>query len=51
MDGWGQMLMPNGAAVVGDTAFDVTYADGATEIHYVYMILNTSSVLLRQMVI
>jgi hypothetical protein len=40
-----------GAAVLGDTAFDVTYKDGATEIDYVYFLLNTSTVLLRQMVI
>jgi hypothetical protein len=29
----------------------VTYKDGATEIDYIYMALNTSTVLLRQMVI
>ena len=40
-----------GAAVLGDTAFDVTYKDGATEIDYIYFLLNTSTVLLRQMVI
>lgn len=51
MDGWGQMLYPNGAAVLGDTAFDVTYRDGATEIDYIHMVLNTSTVHLRQMVI
>lgn len=48
---WGTMLYPQGAAVVGDTAFDVTYRDGSTDIDYVYMLLNTSSVMLRQMVI
>lgn len=51
MDGWNTMLFPNGAALIGDTAFDVTYFDGATEIHYVYMILNTSTVMLRQQVV
>jgi hypothetical protein len=51
MDGWGTMLYTQGAAVVGDTCFDVTYEDGATQIQYVYMLLNTSTVLLRQMVI
>jgi hypothetical protein len=51
MDGWNTMLYPNGAAVLGDTAFDVTYKDGATEINYIYMVLNTSNVMLRQMVI
>jgi hypothetical protein len=30
------MLYPNGAAVIGDTAFDVTYKDGATEIDYIF---------------
>jgi len=51
MDGWTTMLYPNGGAVLGDTAFDVTYRDGATEIDYIYMVLNTSNVMLRQMVI
>jgi hypothetical protein len=50
-DGWNTMLYTQGAAILGDTSFDVTYKDGATEIVYVYMILNTSAVMLRQMVI
>ena len=28
MDGWTTMLYPQGAAVVGDTAFDVSFRDG-----------------------
>jgi hypothetical protein len=48
---WSTGLYPQGAAIVGDTAFDVVYKDGATEIYYVYFLLNTSQVLLRQMVI
>lgn len=51
MNGWNTMTYTQGAAVLGDTAFDVTYIDGATKITYVYMVLNTSTVLLRQMVI
>jgi hypothetical protein len=51
MDGWGTMLYPNGAAVLGDTAFDAHFDDGATVITYVYIILNTSAVMLRQMII
>jgi hypothetical protein len=50
-DGWGQFLHPNGAAILGDTAFDVTYTDGATSVPFIYMLLNTSTVLLRCMVI
>jgi len=50
-DGFGTMTYTQGAAVLGDTAFDVTYHDGALDITYVYMILNTSTVMLRQMVI
>ena len=42
---------PQGAAVVGDTAFDVSFREGNTEIVYIYMLLNTSAVSLRQMVI
>jgi len=48
---WSVMLYPQGAAAVGDTAFDVIYEDGATDIYYVYILLNSSNVLLRQMVI
>lgn len=51
MDGWTTQVYPGGAAVLGDTAFDVTYHDGATDITYVYYILNTSAIMLRQMVI
>lgn len=48
---WGTMLYPQGAAVVGDTSFDVIYQDGTTDIFYVYILLNSSNILLRQMVI
>jgi hypothetical protein len=51
MQPWGTATYTQGAAVLGDTAFDVTYKDGATEIDYIYFLLNTSTVLLRQMVI
>ena len=51
MQPWGTMTYTQGAALVGDTAFDVTYKDGSTEIDYIYMALNTSAVMLRQMVI
>lgn len=51
MDGWGAAITPGGAAVLGDTVFDVTYRDGATEIVYVHALLNTSTLHQRQMVI
>lgn len=51
MEGWTTMNYPNGAAIVGDTAFDAVYRDGATHVEYMYMVLNTSTVMLRQMVI
>ena len=50
-DGWSTMTYTQGAAIAGDTAFDVHYVDGATEVDYVYMLLNTSTVMLRAMVI
>lgn len=50
-DGWGTMTYTQGAAILGDTSFDVHYTDGGTEIDYVYMLLNTSTVMLRAMVI
>ena len=51
MDGWTTILYPQGAAIVGDTMFDVVYKDGATTVVYVYFLLNTSAIMLRQMVI
>lgn len=50
-DGWSTMTYTQGAAIAGDTSFDVHYVDGPTEIDYVYMVLNTSTVMLRAMVI
>jgi hypothetical protein len=50
-DGFSTMTYTQGAAVLGDTAFDITYTDGATKIVYLYMVLNTSTVVLRCMVI
>jgi len=50
-DGWTTMLYTQGSAVAGNTAFDIHYTDGATTISYIYMLLNTSTVMLRQMVI
>lgn len=51
MQPWSTMTYAQGAALLGDTAFDVTYKDGATEIDFIYMALNTSTVVLRQMTI
>lgn len=48
---WGTMLYPQGTAIVGDTAFDVIYEDGATDIYYVYMALNSITIQLRQQVV
>ena len=48
---WTTMLYPQATAIVGDTAFDVIYEDGATDIYYVYMLHNSSNILLRMMVI
>lgn len=51
VEGWGVTIYPAGTLVVGDTAFDITYRDGATEIVYIYNPLNSSTIMLRQMVI
>jgi hypothetical protein len=51
MDGWNTMPVVQGAAVVGDTCFDIEYKDGATEIVYIYMLMNSSTQMYRQMVI
>jgi len=50
-DGWSVMTYTQGAAIGGDTAFDVVYTVGATEIDYLYMVLNTSTVMLRAQVV
>lgn len=50
-DGWNTSLYPNSTAIVGNTAWEVIYTDGATTINYIYFMLNTSGVLVRQMVI
>jgi len=51
MDGWNVMTYPQAIAVIGDTVFDYTYTDGATTITWIYMMLNTSTVMLRCMII
>lgn len=51
MNGYSTMPALQGAAVLGDTAFDVDYIDGATTIKFLYMLLNTSTIMLRSMVI
>ena len=50
-DGWTTMTYTQGAAIAGDTMFDASYVDGATNITFVYMILNTSNIMLRCMVV
>jgi hypothetical protein len=51
MVGWCTMPYTQGTAVVGDTCFVVKYVDGATELTYIYMVLNGSTVMLRCLVI
>lgn len=51
MQPWSVMTYPQSTAVVGDTCFDATYKDGATEIDYIYLQLNSLTIVLRQMVI
>jgi hypothetical protein len=49
MVGWTQNVMPQGAAVLGDTAFDVVEPE--TGVRFNYMILNTSTLMMRCMVV
>jgi hypothetical protein len=51
MDPWSTNAYPSGTANVGDTAFDYVYKDGATSITFIYMLLNSSTVLMRTIVI
>lgn len=45
------MPVTQGAAVTGDTAFDVFYKDGSTVIRYIYILLNSSNLMYRMMII
>jgi hypothetical protein len=49
MVGFGTNVYPGGAAIVGDTAFDVVEPE--TGVRYLHMILNTSAIHMRCMVI
>lgn len=51
MDGLTMMNVVQSTAIVGDTAFDVVYKDGATSIPYLHMLMNTSTIHARMMVI
>jgi hypothetical protein len=51
VDGLSTMPAIQGAALLGDTAWDVEYKDGATVITYLYILGNTSQQVLRSMVI
>lgn len=48
---WGTWVYPQGTATVGNQAWTTLYIDGATSIGYVNMVLNSSTVTLRQMII
>lgn len=50
LDAWSTMTYPQGAAVAGDTAFDASFTDGSTLV-WIYMILNSTNIMLRQLVI
>jgi hypothetical protein len=49
LEGWTQNVYPSGAALVGDTAFDVV--DSVTGVRFIHMILNTSTIHMRCMVV
>jgi len=51
MEPWCTMIYTQSTAVTGNTGFLVIYTDGGTELKWVYMILNTSTVMLRCLVI
>lgn len=51
LEPWSNMIYPQGSGVPGELTFDVVFRDGATSIVFIYMILNSSNIMLRQMVI
>lgn len=50
MDGWHTRRFPDSTAIVGDSAFALSYVDGATRIWWLYQALNTSVEVYRAMV-
>lgn len=51
IDPWSTMVYPQGAALAGDRAFDISYTDGGTTIRWICSWLNTSTYVFRCMVI
>lgn len=49
MIGWGHNVYPGGAAVLGDTSFDVVEPESG--VRFIHMILNTSQIHMRCMVV
>jgi hypothetical protein len=49
--GWSTLIYPQGFGVVGDTAFDYSYVDGTTKLTWIYVILNSSTVMMRCLII
>lgn len=49
MAGWSTNVYAGGAAVVGDTAFDLY--EPSTGVRFIYMILNTSSIVMRCLIV
>lgn len=46
-----QLWYTQGAAVVGDKQFDITYTDGATTLTWLYQLTHTQTTLFRQLII
>jgi len=51
MDPWNTLTYPSGGTVYGDTAFDVIFKEGNTELRYIYVQLNGSNILMRCLII
>ena len=49
MVGWSVNVYPSGAAILGDTAFDVV--DPETGVRFIQYILNTSAIVMRCMIV
>jgi hypothetical protein len=51
MTAFSTLLYTDGAALLGDKGFDITYTDGGTTLTYIYFIRNTGTELFRCLVI
>lgn len=51
LDPWSTLIYPQGAAVIGDRAFDTVYTDGGTTLRWINFWMNTGTPVFRCLII